>query len=599
MNDERTNVGPDSATPAGRRPGLARGTAFKGAALLLAALCLVVAAACWFRGPTPEGGTDTPPSSERSSDDELFAGWGKPLFVVVLSAQQHGYLQPCGCSDPQKGGLERRYNFIESLKKRGWPVVAYDLGDIPQKEGPAKLANVQGLIKYRYSMEALRRMGYSAVSLGEYEAALSLSAAMDEYALNERRPAVLAVNLLGKDKRFEDKDRTDPEWGNSYVGSWQVTQATPNIKVGALGVIGTHDPATVAGLVTRGILPPGIPPSVGDTITDMDKKFQFGPADKAIGAGLAAMAAKKPDFRVLLYQGPVELAKLIPKVNPDFYIILCFREDEPPATEVVVGNTFIIRLGHKGKHVGVVGVFPPKKEGGPFEMKYQMVRMDPQYKTPKGQEKGHPILQLMEKYTKELKDDDYLAKYGKVPHSTQASLKATPVAGINGSAYVGSEACKKCHPNAFAIWAKTDHAKAYSTLAAAKNPSLREFDPECIVCHTIGFPYQTGFTNVVPTPSLKVPTPHLKNVGCESCHGPCEAHVKRPRNAAIHALINPWKKQPGADAKAEEKRLLRIEGMCIGCHDSENDVNWKALAPKWAKIDHPTPPDGEKREDDE
>ena len=43
----------------------------------------------------------------------------------------------------------------QTLKKRGWPVVAYDLGDIPQKEGPAKLANVQGLIKYRYAMQAM------------------------------------------------------------------------------------------------------------------------------------------------------------------------------------------------------------------------------------------------------------------------------------------------------------------------------------------------------------------------------------------------------------------------------------------------------------
>src|SRR5262249_32731323 len=62
----------------------------------------------------------------------LFQGWTRPDFVIVLSGQQYGYLLPCGCSRPQKGGLERRYNLIQLLEKRGWPVVSVDLGDVPQ-----------------------------------------------------------------------------------------------------------------------------------------------------------------------------------------------------------------------------------------------------------------------------------------------------------------------------------------------------------------------------------------------------------------------------------------------------------------------------------
>src|SRR5947209_14191611 len=61
---------------------------------------------------------------------ELFAGWAKPQVALLLSGQMHGYLQPCGCSEPQYGGLARRYNFLQSLKDRGWPVVLVDLGDL-------------------------------------------------------------------------------------------------------------------------------------------------------------------------------------------------------------------------------------------------------------------------------------------------------------------------------------------------------------------------------------------------------------------------------------------------------------------------------------
>ena len=59
-----------------------------------------------------------------------------------------GYLLPCGCSRPQFGGLERRFNLLAVLRQQGWPVAAFDLGDIPQREGPRKLANIQGKLKY-------------------------------------------------------------------------------------------------------------------------------------------------------------------------------------------------------------------------------------------------------------------------------------------------------------------------------------------------------------------------------------------------------------------------------------------------------------------
>lgn len=62
----------------------------------------------------------------------LFQSWPNraPDVAVVLTGEQHSYLKFCGCSQPQLGGLERRYNFIAKLKDKGWPVVAFDLGDI-------------------------------------------------------------------------------------------------------------------------------------------------------------------------------------------------------------------------------------------------------------------------------------------------------------------------------------------------------------------------------------------------------------------------------------------------------------------------------------
>src|SRR5262249_35500132 len=139
----------------------------------------------------------------------LFKDWPKttkPDFVLVLSAEEMGYLLPCGCSRPQVGGLERRYNFIQILRDQGWPVLALDLGNIAQKKSPVEhLTNEQQLIKYRYSMQALQAMDYAAVGVGPTEAD-NLFKFYGEFALQQNkgdRPVVLSANLRDREKNFQ------------------------------------------------------------------------------------------------------------------------------------------------------------------------------------------------------------------------------------------------------------------------------------------------------------------------------------------------------------------------------------------------------------
>src|SRR5207342_2617091 len=121
---------------------------------------------------------------------------------------------------------------------------------------------------------------------------------------------------------------------------------------------------------------------------------------------------------------------------------------------------------------------------------------------------------------------------------TKHPMQVAPVAGM--PTFVGSEACKSCHKSEYKVWEKSGHSHAHDTLVKqAKHPSLRQYDPECIVCHTVGFGYQSGFVN-------EDKTPKLKNVGCESCHGPGSDHIKAEKEAHDNAadwykVMNPWK----------------------------------------------------------
>lgn len=85
----------------------------------------------------------------------------------------------------------------------------------------------------------------------------------------------------------------------------------------------------------------------------------------------------------------------------------------------------------------------------------------------------------------------------------------------DGLRYVGSEACKPCHEYEYEKWSRGPHAHAYATLERVGN----DFDPECVICHVVGMEYESGFI-------LPQQTSHLKNVGCEVCHGPGSEHIR-------------------------------------------------------------------------
>ena len=518
---ERT---PRQAPESGRRAG-GRGPFFKLAALGLAVATVATATgflmAPWLR--PQEAPAPATPSPQPQEAPRLFRKWPEKLdLALVLSAQQHGYLQPCGCSEPQKGGLARRYNFIQSLKQRGWPVVAADLGDIIQPRGP------QALLKYRYSMTMLNRLNYAAVSVGENEIAWTLVTLLGEYALNTPSPRVLAANATDANKAFP------AELGLAAAKVSDGQNGAP--RIGFIGVIG---------------------PSLAKAVQDPDIRFK--PADDVL-AGLVARVQPKADLLVLLYQGSLEEAKACARKHPQFAVILCLsEEDEPSSRPDRLNNTLIVSVGHKGRYVGVVGVSRTGQPAHPFALRYELVALDPEFETPEGQDATNPIHALMQQYAEEVKDGKYLAKYA---HDARHPVQID----FPDALYVGSEKCKRCHTKAYQIWKDHPHSHAHDTLVhKARRPTLRQYDGECVICHVTGFSYKGGFLD---NDKLR---PSLANVGCESCHGPASLHVKDPDNALIRAALNPMKAKPGEDPALVANRM---NDSCRKCHDLDNSVHF-------------------------
>ena len=130
-------------------------------------------------------------------------------------------------------------------------------------------------------------------------------------------------------------------------------------------------------------------------------------------------------------------------------------------------------------------------------------------------------------------------RIGKAAGKTRiAETAAQQQGGLSGN-YVGSTACTRCHAPQFAKWRGTQHATAYGTLEAKG----QQFNVQCLPCHITGPAAQTG-------QEMLALAHDLRQVGCESCHGPGRAHTLQPAVTKIG--------QPTMDT-------------CLRCHIGEHD----------------------------
>src|SRR5690606_88934 len=123
-------------------------------------------------------GDDALADADSSAGSVGFRDWPTPAAVLILSGEQHGYLEPCGCSEKQSGGMARRSDLLKQIADKGWPVTGLDLG------GTVKRSRLQSRLKFSAITDALRMLDYKGVGLGPEELRLR-----PDFLLSEHVPA--------------------------------------------------------------------------------------------------------------------------------------------------------------------------------------------------------------------------------------------------------------------------------------------------------------------------------------------------------------------------------------------------------------------------
>jgi hypothetical protein len=497
--------------------------------------------------------TKTPPAAHASTPapharlaglpdvKPMLKDWAKPAVAIIFSGEQHGYMEPCGCSVTQSGGLSRRGDLIRQLTEKGWPITGIDLGGLVRKD------NQQNKIKFQIMLAALKDLGYKAMALGP-----------EELALERLEPGFLVTQ--------GPQPGAEPS-GPAFVNA--------NVEFTLFKDAGLR-PASPAKVITVNGHRIGVTAIFGKTLTTAlfgdagDPNIKVNDPAKSLPAAIEELKKQKAEVLILLSHAEKTESVELAKKFPEFQIVATARgpEDGEDKAEQI-GKTVLVTVGQKGKHVAIVGYYPDDAHR-PF--RYELIDLDKErFKdTPK-------MLDRMREYQHMLETnyDAVLKDFAKPPHP-------------NGDTFAGVESCKDCHTKAYGIWKDSKHANAYQSLITGregtKNPIPRNHDPECINCHTTGwdpqgvFPYVSGFYSLEKTPKLK-------DQQCENCHGPAAKHVE---------LELAWKRDPKsvkqADLDAARGRAkLKVadiqKTLCYKCHDLDNDPNFD-FATYWPQIEH-------------
>lgn len=446
-----------------------------------------------------------------------FQGWEVPQAALVITGLLNGYIEPCGCAgmDRMKGGLSRRHTFFRQLADQGWPVAAVDTGLITNGFG------VQEELKFDMAVNSFRLMNYDMIGISANE--LRFPA---DVLLTYTVPSSLDDQSL-----FASANVGIYGFSDIYTLPFK-TFVRGGIKFGATSVV------------------------FADQTANRDENIFVEPPEKKLREILPRILEKNCDHLILIVHGSEEQTMQMAAQFKEFDIVVTGDSpaDPPAASKMTPDGQYLIEVGEKGKFAVVLGFYEAQETP-----RYQRVALDSRYS------RSDDVYRLMEGYQEILKGIITTKGY----RGLGLGVIDSPQRAALGD-FIGSKKCESCHEESYRTWRKNKHSSAWgslSTVPPAKDSAdpVRDFDPECISCHVIGwqsrenFPYAGGFLDMEKTP-------HLANVGCESCHGPGSKHIEA---------------ELGDDETLQETIRGEMhlgdgaEKMCQTCHDEDNSPDFE------------------------
>jgi len=415
-------------------------------------------------------------------------------LIVFFTGNGLGELKPCGCLGGQLGGLDRRAAVFNRVPRDKRLII--DTGSFVKSDSE------QDLIKFNIILQALKLLDYDLVSLSEEDIEIGKNVGL----LDGTGPIFNIISPHGS---------SDMNIPAKFAKSLSFKDKRVVITVAAFDAESDFDELSRAASIEQ----------IGQLF---GSGSDVNSAEVNSESNLNILILSHCDDAIIDF-----ITERIPLVD----CIVCPSESDEP---MVVGEAnkrpLVFSVGRFGRYIS--GLQITEDRGQKTEDRGQITEAAGGEDKPilsfftipveEDLEEEASLVQLYKDYQQLVRERNLLEKYPRF---------ILP----DGLEYAGSESCKSCHEYEYGKWSRNVHAHAYSILERAGS----QFDPECVFCHVVGMEYESGFVS-------EQKTGHLKNVGCESCHGPGSEHIMT----------------------AGQTELTEPKSACIDCHTPEHSGDY-------------------------
>jgi hypothetical protein len=422
-------------------------------------------------------------------------------FVLILTGNWAGQLEPCGCSERQLGGIDRRTRVLQSVKPKSRLLL--DAGPLIDRD------DRQSQLKLETFLHSMKQLQYDAIALTGRE----IGILKENLGLNaDQRPVSIATNL---------PEKVCKEYG--VIGYFEKTLQRQDQILDCL-VLAVSDPHTLADSHLGQQLQLRDPV---EAVLELLINMRIAPAQRHKDKLIILMISSADEALIKKLRG-IRAVDLLVKVG---------YADEAELVEPTGWLPAVISTGRLGKYVAGFTI-PPDSDATLTRADFFSIPIDADYL------RDPQVVQFIDKYQLQMQVENLIEDEAMLPR----------LAAPDGLQFVGNPACADCHEEIYSKWKKFKHGHALDTLVE-KN---RQFDPECVNCHTVGMRYVGGYRS-------REKTPDLAHVGCESCHGPGSTHLEDP-DAQYQMIFN----------------------ACEDCHNHETSPEFESKREKiyMAKIRH-------------
>jgi len=421
-----------------------------------------------------------------------------PRHVTILyAADLLGWLEPCGCSANQRGGLARAAAAVARVRAENPDTIFVAGGDLLFEGALDPERQDQDLARARTVARALRAMGLAATFPGERDLVAGEAFARETGLpfTRSKRIGPVGFGALGSVPKAPVRVAVVHE-GGSRVGVERAAEARAQ---GVDLVLAAHREGLLDDDANRAVLDSPVPvvqvQGRGQSLARIDL---FLGGDRSKGFAILPGPSQRAEELDLLAARRAEYARRL-------------------AAAEASGNTGLAAaLG--GKVVELTD-------------REAAIRATPPSVPPA----DRPSIQVtFIPLSDDLPEDKEVRRmltrhYGEVARMNLAAAKArgrpcpdvataTPsFIGVDEVPRGGTRDCRNCHQASFASWERTPHARAYETLVKGS----RQFDLDCVSCHVTGWKLPGGPCDVASTDGRR-------GVQCEACHGPASLHAVDP-----------------------------------------------------------------------